>query len=82
MSAWSMIIILDLFFIYFDGLKQDKRLPSIVLKSKNFSAVQILREINFDHFTVTKIAILTDFRSSSFCIWDILGLKKAKIEQI
>ena len=35
-------------------------------KSIIFSATQILREINFDHFIVLQIAVLPNFKGSNF----------------
>ena len=53
----------------------------IIWKFQEFSAIQLLREIDFDHFEGPKTAILTIWATPNFNFWEFLTLftKKKKI---
>ena len=50
-------------------------------KSKKFSIIQILREINFDDFRLGKTAIFTFLEAWNFDFRAILHFHKAEIHQ-
>ena len=54
---------------------------STMWKFQDFSAIQILREINFGHFEASKTAILTVWAAPNFWCLDIFDIFNCEIFQ-
>ena len=52
------------------------------MEFQDFSATQILREINFGHFQELKTAILTILLLNFLAVFDISKVQKIKIESL
>ena len=49
------------------------------MKLKDFSAVQILREMHFSGYRISKTVIFDIFRGSELCFWQFFNCPKSKL---